>query len=117
MITCACLLLVKKDALFLTRHRDHNVWYLPGGKIDPGESPKDALIRELSEELGAVFKPQDLTFSGVITGPSHDHTSRVELICFSGPNKVDQFTPQNEVIDAQWIPFAQRQLIAPALLE
>lgn len=27
-------------------------WELPGGKIDPGESPVDALHREIAEELG-----------------------------------------------------------------
>ena len=31
------------------------VWDLPGGHIEPGESPQGALVRELHEELGIVI--------------------------------------------------------------
>ncbi|MDQ2984833.1 MAG: NUDIX hydrolase [Actinomycetota bacterium] len=32
--------------------RDDQVWMPPGGRIESGESPQDAVVRELREELG-----------------------------------------------------------------
>ncbi|GLX98919.1 NUDIX domain-containing protein [Herbidospora sp. NEAU-GS84] len=32
-------------------------WEFPGGKVDPGESDLDALVRECEEELGVTVEP------------------------------------------------------------
>ncbi|WP_181136387.1 8-oxo-dGTP diphosphatase [Rathayibacter sp. AY1F3] len=38
----------------------------PGGKLEPGESPVDAAVRELEEEAGLVALPADLEPRGVL---------------------------------------------------
>ena len=35
-------------------------WEFPGGKIEPGESPEDAIVREIKEELDAEVEVIEL---------------------------------------------------------
>jgi 8-oxo-dGTP diphosphatase len=51
----AALILRDSKILVCQRRRDdtHSLqWEFPGGKVEPGEMPKEALARELREELG-----------------------------------------------------------------
>jgi len=35
-------------------------WAMPGGRLDAGETPQEAALRELSEEIGLVLTPSDI---------------------------------------------------------
>jgi 8-oxo-dGTP diphosphatase len=66
------------------------LWEFPGGKVEPGESPRAALVRELREELGietvvtGELAPVDWNYGGgairlipfrcrIVAGDPHPH--------------------------------------------
>ena len=57
--------LVREDgAIFLQKRPEGKalagLWEYPGGKVDEGETPEDALTRELMEEIGIVTSPDTM---------------------------------------------------------
>ena len=54
-------LLFDQDKLLLVKRSDkargeHHYWELPGGRMEFGETPEGALLRELAEETGLSAK-------------------------------------------------------------
>ncbi len=62
--------------LSVSRRNDDTLWGLPGGKVDPGETNLEAIVREVREEVGLQLPPEELEplFSDVCYGKSLDDT-------------------------------------------
>lgn len=58
----------EQGRILLARHQDYDQWALPGGSIDPGETPADTAVREMWEETGLVVEP--VRVLGVYGGPT-----------------------------------------------
>jgi 8-oxo-dGTP diphosphatase len=68
-ITVAAAVLIEQGRVLLTQRKSGThlagAWEFPGGKVEPGEDPRDALQRELREEVGidaSVGEIVDVTF-------------------------------------------------------
>ncbi len=79
-------------ALLLTRRantmRQHaGQWALPGGRIDPGETPEEAALRELHEEVGLALP------ASAVMGRLDDYVTRsgyliTPVVVWAGPARV-----------------------------
>lgn len=61
LVLVVAVALVDADRRILLAQRPEGktlagLWEFPGGKVNPGERPEEALIRELAEELGIAVK-------------------------------------------------------------
>jgi len=56
---CAAIIIDQGKVMITLRpegKRHAGFWEFPGGKVDPGESPDQALVRELKEELTSMSR-------------------------------------------------------------
>ena len=54
LLAASVALVRKVDVLLIQRNRapSEGLWTLPGGRLEPGETPEQCAIREIKEELG-----------------------------------------------------------------
>ena len=80
----AGLIIVHYRALLLAYSNNKQAWYLPGGKIDAGETAKQALLREIHEELVLDLDAEQVHFYTHISAPAYGEIPAVMMAqdCF-----------------------------------
>ncbi|WP_255375384.1 NUDIX domain-containing protein [Saccharomonospora sp. CUA-673] len=48
------------DGRVLLLHNERDEWELPGGRIEPGESPEECVVREIAEETRLLVRANEL---------------------------------------------------------
>lgn len=91
------------------------MFYMAGGKLEPGETAEQALHREVREELGAGLR--GVTELGVFEAIAYGHPAgtRLHLTCFRG-DLTDDPQPTGEIAELGWFTvaeYAAQQEVAP----
>ncbi len=78
-------------------------WEFPGGKVEPGESPEAAIVREIREELGC-----DFTVTFTLPRNLHQYAVLIEMIPFVGRLAPGSPPPEaREHLAIRWLPPAE----------
>ncbi|MGX9671432.1 NUDIX hydrolase [Mycobacterium sp. HM-7] len=76
----AAVVVDERGRLLLVRKRGTTAFMQPGGKLEPGESPVDALVREVREELGVgVTDVRELGHHTAIAANEPGHSVAADL--------------------------------------
>ena len=111
-VVCAVLVDARQRLLVARRPLDKSLggrWEFPGGKVDPGETLAQAMVRELEEELGTVVVvdvPASARFSAVDHG-SEDGRWLIRLhpmVCALADGAPEPVALEHEAID--WVALA-----------
>jgi 8-oxo-dGTP diphosphatase len=95
--TPIAIAVVEHDGQFLVGQRPEGVplaglWEFPGGKIEPGESPEAAAVRECLEETGLAVQPR-FRYPENLQTYDHDRVRLHFIACQLLSNASDQAQP------------------------
>lgn len=99
---------VDGDHVLLVDHRNARLWLPTGGHVEPGEHPRDTVVRELHEELGLiqaepVGRPRMITCATTV-GLTAGHTDvSLWYVIFANRNAPLIFDAQ-EFREVRWFP-------------
>ena len=76
------------------------LWSLPGGRIEPGETDTEALVREMREETGLVIDPGPLI--GTVRRPARDGAV-FDIRDYAATVTGGTLRPGDDAADARWV--------------
>jgi 8-oxo-dGTP diphosphatase len=113
-IVVAAAVIIEEGRVLLSRRKSGThlagAWEFPGGKVEAGEDPRAALVRELREELGidaAAGEVVDVTFH------RYEEAQKAVLLLFFEANRTAG-SPAPRALDVAAFKWASRADLDPA---
>jgi 8-oxo-dGTP diphosphatase len=70
-------IIIRDRKLLLERSKGKSIFINPGGKVEPGETVTEALVRELMEEFRIKVRQEDLEVFGTFYAPAAGQEHRL----------------------------------------
>ena len=95
------------------RSKGKDLYYLPGGKRDPGETDIDTLIREVEEELSVRIKRETASHFGTFEAQAHGKSEGilVRMACYVADFE-GVLSPASEIEELAWLTYKDRARVS-----
>ncbi len=113
MIDKLAWLHIQNKQILSTKSIGKDVYYIPGGKREAGETDAAALFREIKEELSIDLVPETLQYVGSFQAPAHGHPegTLVVMTCYTGAY-TGTLKAAAEIAEITWLTYADKDKIS-----
>lgn len=100
---------IKDNRVLSTRSVNRNSFYFPGGKPEPGETSKEALIREIKEELTVSLILESILSVGLFEAQADSQPEGVivKMYCYTA-NYTGTLLPSSEIAEIAWLSYQDK---------
>ncbi|OPH57664.1 DNA mismatch repair protein MutT [Paenibacillus ferrarius] len=90
--------------ILCARSHGKELYYIPGGKRDPGESDHETLVREIDEELSVRIKPETIAYVGTFEAQADGKSEGtfVKMTCYTADFE-GELRPASEIAELVWL--------------
>jgi 8-oxo-dGTP diphosphatase len=106
---------LENGRILCVRPRGRDVFFIPGGKRERGESDLQTLLREISEELTVQLRPETAVHVGTYEAAERDGLRRgatVRMACYTG-DYTGTLAASSEIDELAWFCYADRSRVPP----
>ncbi len=101
--------------LLCVRSKGKELYYIPGGKRDPGEEDQQTLIREVQEELGVTLQQETIMHVGTFEAEADSKAAGtiVRLTCYTADYE-GTLQPDSEIEEMAWLGYDDQEQVSIA---
>ena len=106
---------LENGKILCVRPRGRDVFFIPGGKREGGESDLQTLLREISEELTVQLRPETAAHVGTYEAGERDGLrpgATVRMSCYTG-DYTGTLAASSEIDELAWFCYADRSRVPP----
>lgn len=110
LIDTVAWVLIVEGRILCARPRGKDVFFIPGGKREPGETDRQTLLREVTEELTVTLLPGTVEPVGVYE--ALDGAALVRMSCYRADYH-GTLTASSEIAELAWFGYGDRPRVPP----